>query len=40
MQEFKVQAFADDVLLIIEDPESSLQEIIRRLEDYQKFAGF
>lgn len=37
--EYKVQAFADDVLLILEDPMNSIQVTINELEEYGKWAG-
>lgn len=38
-QEYKLQAFADNVLLILEEPENSIQKTMEVLEQYQKWVG-
>lgn len=37
-QEYKIQAFADDIFLILEDPENSIQATVEILEQYRRWA--
>uniref|UniRef100_A0A670INW4 Reverse transcriptase domain-containing protein n=1 Tax=Podarcis muralis TaxID=64176 RepID=A0A670INW4_PODMU len=38
--EYKVKVFADDLVITIEDPTSSIKEILEELEQFGKVAGF
>uniref|UniRef100_A0A803SNV6 Reverse transcriptase domain-containing protein n=1 Tax=Anolis carolinensis TaxID=28377 RepID=A0A803SNV6_ANOCA len=38
--EFKIRAFADDIICIIEDPRSKLQLWLSKIQDYGEVAGF
>ena len=38
-EEFKVQAYADDLVIILENPHEDLDEVLRIIEDYGLLAG-
>lgn len=38
--EYKVRAFADDLVFILEDPKNSLIETIQEIEEFGEIAGF
>uniref|UniRef100_A0A803T3V9 Reverse transcriptase domain-containing protein n=1 Tax=Anolis carolinensis TaxID=28377 RepID=A0A803T3V9_ANOCA len=38
--DFKIRAFADDILCIIEDPKNQIQKWIQKIENFGQLAGF
>lgn len=38
--EYKVRAFADDLVFILEEPKNSLMKTIKEIEAFGKIAGF
>lgn len=39
-KEFKIKAFADDIVLTLEDPQDSVKEALQKIEEFGEVAGF